>query len=222
MTTSQLDATAQLDATVAQIKAAGLIAIVRGDFSLSQLLAIADTLQAAGIMLMEVTLNTPNALEAIAQLSRQQENRMLIGAGTVRTVQQVEQAAAAGARFTIAPNFDPQSAARAHALGLLHLPGVFTATEAQTAHAAGCRLLKLFPADALGPGYLKALRAPLNDIDFVPTGGINAETLPAYHQAGAAAFGIGSALVRGPGQSLDELHHRAQALHRVWRATQLR
>jgi 2-dehydro-3-deoxyphosphogluconate aldolase/(4S)-4-hydroxy-2-oxoglutarate aldolase len=122
----------------------------------------------------------------------------------------------AGARFSVAPNFDAEAVALAQANNFLHLPGVFTATEAETAVRAGCRLLKLFPSDMLGPRYLKALRAPLDDIQFVPTGGISAANIGDYRRAGAFACGIGSALVSNPAQSVSELAERARALRRAW------
>jgi Entner-Doudoroff aldolase len=126
----------------------------------------------------------------------------------------------AGATFTVAPNFDPETVAAALAHDFLHVPGVFTATEAETAVRAGCRLLKLFPSAMFGPAYLKALRAPLDDIRFVPTGGISAENIGDYRRAGAFACGIGSALVSKPGQSMVELAHRARALRQAWEAAE--
>jgi 2-dehydro-3-deoxyphosphogluconate aldolase/(4S)-4-hydroxy-2-oxoglutarate aldolase len=144
---------------------------------------------------------------------------MLIGAGTVRYASQVHPAQEAGAQFIVSPNFDADTAARARSAGLLHLPGVFTATEAQTAFSAGCGLLKLFPADTVGPAYLKALRAPLDDVEFVPTGGINVDNIGAYRQAGAVAVGLGSQLIAGRQQASDELTARAKALRAAWEAT---
>ena len=118
----------------------------------------------------------------------------------------------AGAAFLVSPNLDLRSVARSRERGALHLPGVFTATEAQSALHAGCPVVKLFPADALGPAYLKALRAPLNDIGFVPTGGVDADNITAYVRAGAVAVGVGSALVRGADDDLSVLGERAGAL----------
>ncbi len=143
-------------------------------------------------------------------------HNMIIGAGTVRTAAQFDEAIAAGAQFTVAPNFDPATVARALQADVLHLPGVFTPTEAQTAFAAGCKMLKLFPSDVVGPQYLKAMRAPLDDILFVPTGGITPDNVGDYIRAGAAAVGLGSALVTGPNQSMDDLAARAGKLRSAW------
>jgi len=194
------------------IRTEKIIAILRGDFSIEKMEQIASILLEGGINTLEITLNSSAALEGIARLRQSFASRMLIGAGTVRTAGQVRQAVQAGAQFLIAPNFDPASAAQAGGLGVLHIPGVLTPSEAQSAFAAGCRLLKLFPADTLGPAYLKALRAPLNDIDFIPTGGIGTANAAEYLRAGAAALGIGSSLVSGPEQSPSELAARAANL----------
>lgn len=201
-----------------RVRAEGLIGIVRGNFSQSQILAIGEVLLAASTPVMEVTLNTTSALDAIRALRQQFGDKLLVGAGTVRTAEQFKQALAAGAQFTVAPNLDLATVAQAHEHDLLHLPGVFTPTEAQNAFVAGCRMVKLFPSEIVGPRYLKALRAPLDDIDLVPTGGISPENIAEYVKAGAAAAGIGSALVTGPQQALDDLATRARALRAAWDA----
>lgn len=201
-----------------RIRAQGLVAIIRGNFTRQQILAIGEVLLTAGTPVMEVTLNTTDALGAIAALRQQFGDQLIVGAGTVRTAEQLEQTVAAGAQFTVAPNLDRATVERAHHHDLLHLPGVFTPTEVQTAFIAGCRMVKLFPSEIVGPRYLKALRAPLDDVDLVPTGGITPENIADYVRAGAAAAGIGSALVTGPNQSLDDLAGRARALRTAWDA----
>ena len=201
-----------------QIRQTGIIAIIRGDFPFERLLAIAGAVAEGGVSVVEVTLNSRGALEGIAALRRQAGDDMLIGAGTVRTLEEVNAALDAGAQFLVSPNFDPASVARSQEVGVLHLPGVFTASEAQTAYAAGCQMVKLFPADALGPRYLKALRAPLNDIDFVPTGGIEAANIVEYVRAGAVAFGVGSSLVKSADQDLADLREKAARLAAAFQA----
>ena len=193
----------------------GLVAIIRGYFSLSEQQAIAEALLTGGVQVLEITLNTSDALESIGQLNKNFSDDLLVGAGTVRTAKDAQRALDAGARFLIAPSLDLGTVAVAQASDTLILPGVFTATEAQTAYRAGCSMVKLFPADALGPTYLKALRAPLDDIDFIPTGGIDPETIGAFHNSGAAAFGVGSYLVKSvpftPAEG-EALQARAAAL----------
>lgn len=206
----------QIRLTAEQLKQAGVIAIVRGDFSGEHILEAAGALRSANVSAIEVTLNTPGVFDAIAQLCRAFDDTLLVGIGTVRTRAQAEHAIAAGARFLVSPNFDAATVAYTHAQDILHLPGVFTATEAQTAFAAGCHMVKLFPADMLGPAYLQALRAPLDDIEFVPTGGISAQNIPEYARAGAAAVGVGSALLTGNAQSAEEIFARGTALRAAW------
>ena len=194
----------------------GIVAIVRGDFPAQKILEIGDALLAAPVLVMEVTLNTPGALELIRMLRDRFGENIYIGAGTVRTADQFDAATAAGAQFTVAPGLNPAVVTQARKADILHIPGVYTATEAETACAAGSRLLKLFPANIGGPAYLKALRAPLDDVQFVPTGGIGPDNATAWATAGAAALGVGSSLVTGPHQPMADLIQRARALRQAW------
>lgn len=207
-----------IETTSERIKQSGIIAILRGDFSVEDMVRIGEALKAGTVTVMEVTLNSPSALEALPRLRRLFEDEMLVGAGTVRDVDEANSAQDAGAQFLVSPNLDLDTVSFARRNDLLHLPGVFTATEAQTAFAAGCRMLKLFPMEALanGPAYLKALRAPLNDIEFVPTGGVSLENIANYARAGAAALGLGSKLVLNREQTSNDLTIRAQALRQAW------
>ena len=206
-----------IDEISQRVKQLGIIAIVRGNYPLEEILEIGDALLAAPILVMEVTLNSAGALEAIAALRERFGENMVVGAGTVRTVEQLEAAVAAGAQFSVAPNFDLATVKSAQAHGVLHLPGVFTPTEVQAAFAAGCRMVKLFPSDSVGPGYLKALRAPLNDVEFVPTGGISVDNIGAYAKAGAVAVGMGSSLVPKV-WSQAEIITTGRALRKAWEA----
>lgn len=201
-----------------KIKQSGIIAILRGDFSVEDMIRIGEALIIGTVNVMEVTLNSPSALTALPKLRDHFGNEMLVGAGTVRGVDQAQRAREAGAQFLVSPNFDAETVSFARTHDLLHLPGVFTATEAQTAFSAGCRMLKLFPTEALanGPTYLKALRAPLNDIEFVPTGGVALENIADYARAGAVAVGLGSKLILNRDQSSKDLAERANALRQAW------
>lgn len=198
------------------IRQHGLIAIMRGDFPVEDFLTIGEVLAENGIRIMEVTLNSTHAQAAIPALRQRFGDDLLIGAGTIRRVAQVDEALALGAQFIVSPNFDPASVARSQAANVLHLPGVATPTEAETAFAAGCAMLKLFPADVLGgPAYLKAVRAPLDDIAFVPTGGIEPDNAGLYRRAGAAALGLGGSLV-SRNWTPEMLASRARALVDSW------
>jgi 2-dehydro-3-deoxyphosphogluconate aldolase/(4S)-4-hydroxy-2-oxoglutarate aldolase len=195
----------------------GLVAIVRGNFPAQKLIEIGDALLASPVLVMEVTLNTTGALDGITLLRERFGDKILVGAGTVRTVSQFHDALAAGAQFTVSPNLDMATVEASLANDILHLPGVFTPTEAQQAYVAGCKLVKLFPSEVVGPRYLKAIRAPLDDIQFIPTGGITPDNVGDYIRAGAAAVGLGSALVTGPDQTQEDLIRRARAIRSAWK-----
>lgn len=205
-----------VQSSVRHLTQEGIIPIVRGDFPPNRVLEIGDALLAAPIKAVEITMNTPGALELIELLDRRLGNELLIGAGTVRSEGQLLAAYDAGARFTLAPGFVPAVMARALERGRLHIPGVYTASEVEAAREAGATLLKLFPADAGGPAYLKALRAPLDDVSFVPTGGVSVENAGDYARAGAVALGVGSSLITGADQPMSDLITRARAFRQAW------
>lgn len=195
----------------------GLITIIRGDFSVATQASMAQALLDGGVTVLEVTLNTTDALKSIGHLKKTFGKDLLVGAGTVRTSEDVDKAVDAGASFLIAPCLDLPSVERAQHHDVLFLPGIFTASEAQRAYVAGCKTVKLFPADAMGPAYLKALRAPLDHINFIPTGGVSPDTIAHFHAAGAVAFGIGSYLVNAKSSenNLSELTERARTLRQA-------
>jgi len=169
-----------------------LIGIVRLD-DLELAVASATCAIEAGFEVIEVTFTLPNAARAIGRLRREHPSA-LVGAGTVRTLTELEDAAAAGAQFLVAPGLNPELVEAARRRGLLILPGVFTASEVDTALRHGAELLKLFPVEPLGPSYMASLLQPFPRARIVPTGGINAANAAAYLQAGAAAVAMGSSL----------------------------
>ena len=205
-----------VQASTRRIHECGIVGIVRGNFSSAEVLAGAETLLAEKIDIIEVTLNSKAALDLIAMLRSRFDKKMLVGAGTVRNREQYIQARKAGAEFTVAPNLDEATVRAAMEDDLLHLPGVLTPTEIQKAADCGCRFVKLFPMDAMGPKYLSAIRAPLDDMQFLPTGGVSLENIQAYRNAGAAAVGIGGSLVRAQAYSGSELAARAAAFRKAW------
>ena len=168
-----------------------------------------------GLSVIELTLTTPGALEAMATLA--EEGEALVGAGTVLTVDQVGQVAAAGGGFAMSPVFDRAVLEAAHQHGLLAVPGAATPGEILAAYQGGAKLVKVFPSGALGgPAFLKAVRGPLGHIPMVPTSGPTAETLADYFAVGASAVGIGGE-VFPPGFTLD---HVEQAARRVRQAVE--
>lgn len=177
-----------------------VVAIVRG-LTPEQTVRTTAALADAGIRVLEVTFAS-EAAEAvaanaatIARLLAEFGDRVTIGAGTVTTPEQLAAAIAAGAAFIVAPNTDPGIITAARSRGLAVLPGAMTPSEAVAAHRAGAHLVKLFPAEQLGPGYLKALRGPLSYIPFVAVGGIRAENARDFLDAGAVGLGVGGRMV---------------------------
>jgi len=194
------------------IKAAGLVAIIRGSHTAEQLLDVGKALVAGGVSVLEVTLTSPHALAGITLLREKLGNVLSVGAGTVLDAAAVDACVAAGSEFIIAPDLSDDTVAAAARHGTLIIPGVFTGTEVGRAIRLGCTMLKLFPASSVGPGYIKALAGPFPQVDFIPTGGVGAGDLESYARAGAVAFGIGSALVHSQPQDLARLSEAAAGL----------
>jgi 2-dehydro-3-deoxyphosphogluconate aldolase/(4S)-4-hydroxy-2-oxoglutarate aldolase len=172
----------------------GIIAVVRAQGP-DQVLPVSESLVAGGVLAVEVTMTTPNALHAIREVSRQMNTRALIGVGTVLDAETCRAAIDAGAEFVVSPILRPEIVVAAHAADRPVMLGAYTPTEAQLAHEAGADFIKIFPADGLGPAYIKAIRAPLPHLRIVPTGGVDLTTAGDFIKAGCAALGVGSALV---------------------------
>jgi len=188
-----------------------LIAILRG-VRPDEVAAIAAALDSTGIAIIEVPLNSPGPLVSIATLARDFGTRLLIGAGTVMTEAQVTAIARAGGKLIVTPHADPVITRAAKAHGLIAVPGFFTPTEAFAMLAAGADALKLFPAEAASPAVLRALRAVLPaNTAVLPVGGIDAGNIPTWRTAGAAGFGIGSAIYK-PGDTAETTAAQARAL----------
>lgn len=167
--------TAILRATDEGLAAAAMDAAIRG-----------------GMRIVELTLTTPGALHIIAELAAREG--LVVGAGTVLTTVQARAAVAAGARFLVSPIMDPEIIALARTLGVPILPGVHTPTEMVAAHRAGAPLLKLFPAPAGGPTWLRSVLAPLPFLRVVPTNGVDLDNAAAWLRAGAFAVGMTTSL----------------------------
>lgn len=184
-----------------------LVAILRAR-NPAPLLDVARTLIDAGVSCLEIPLPTPGSLDAVRSLAL---DGVFVGVGTVLTVEDVAVSVEAGARFIVSPNTDVAVIRAAKAAGIGSLPGAFTPTEVLAAWREEPTAVKLFPADALSPGFVAALRGPLPDVPLVPTGGIGVEDVEPYLAAGAVAVGVGSPLVGDAlaGGSLAELRARA-------------
>ena len=176
------------------IRDTGIIAIMRAQSS-SQLITAADAIKAGGVRVIEVTMTTPGALDVIAAASQKYGSEVLFGAGSVLDVETARAAILAGAGFIVAPTLNLNVIALCNRYSVPVMPGCYTPTEALTAWEAGADMIKLFPASFGGPGLIKAIRAPLPQLEIVPVGGVNLDTATHFIQAGAAALGVGSSLI---------------------------
>lgn len=172
----------------------GIVAVVRAR-SRDQVLPLSRALLAGGVVAVEITMTTPHAIEAIREVSQALGPQALVGVGTVLDRATAEAAVAAGARFVVTPICRVELVAAAHAAGVPVMLGAYTPTEAQLAHEAGADYVKLFPADGLGPAFIKSLRAPLPHLRIVPTGGVDLNTIEGFFKAGCPAVGVGSSLL---------------------------
>lgn len=173
-----------------------IFAIVRSD-SYDHATATADTLLSAGLTTVEFSLTTPFALEAVTTLVREVGDEAVIGAGTVLDAASARMAVDAGARFLVSPSLDPEVIRTGHRYGLPVFPGVATPTEMVRALELGADALKLFPASAHSPRWVRDLRAALPQAALLPTGGVTVAEAPEWIAAGAVACGMGSALSEG-------------------------
>jgi 2-dehydro-3-deoxyphosphogalactonate aldolase len=200
-----------------ELRRTGLVAILRG-VRPDEVAEIGAALFAAGFRIIEVPLNSPDAMDSIRILRGRLSSECLIGAGTVISPAQVDEIRRAGGELIVMPHSDPAVIRAAKIARLSVMPGVATPTEAFAALAAGADALKMFPAELLGAAVLKAWRAVLpSDTQLVPVGGLTPEKLAGFVSAGASGAGLGAALY-APGVSAAEVATRASAFIDSWRA----
>ncbi|MCB0178938.1 MAG: bifunctional 4-hydroxy-2-oxoglutarate aldolase/2-dehydro-3-deoxy-phosphogluconate aldolase [Anaerolineae bacterium] len=195
------------------IRESGIIAIMRANRS-DQLVAAAEAIWAGGVQAIEVTMTTPGALEVIAAATEKFQGQVLFGAGSVLDPETARAAILTGADFVVAPTLNVEVIRLCNRYGVPVMPGCYTPTEALTAWEAGADMIKLFPADALGPKFVKALLAPLPQLEIVPVGGVDLTNAADFIRAGAAALGVGSSLITPSlldAGDLAELTRRAAA-----------
>lgn len=171
-----------------------VVAVLRG-LDPERVTTVAGVLANSGIRVIEVTMDSPAVLQSIENLST---TEVVVGAGTVMSIEEAETAVAAGAAFLVAPHIDQNVVRWAVERGLPMIPGAFTPTEVSTGWDAGAAAVKVFPASVGGPGLLKALRGPFGGIPLIPTGGVTAENAGAFLAAGAVAVGLGGWLTANP------------------------
>ena len=189
---------------VERIRRIGIIPVVRAGSS-DEALAAVEAIRAGGIPILEITLTVPGAVQVIAELTRRLGDDALIGAGTVLDADTARACIDAGARFIVSPSLDIATIETCRRLGVPVFPGALTPTEVVTAWKAGADAVKVFPANAVGgAAYLKSLKAPLPQIELIPTGGVSLDNAAAFIAAGAFALGVGADLVKGDAASITE------------------
>ena len=177
-----------------------IIAIIRG-VGKDKMVAAVQAMVDGGIELMEVTFvqgdaaKSKESLESISLIKASFNGRVLVGAGTVLSTEQVDDAVAAGAEYIISPNTDVDVIKRTKALGKISIPGAFTPSEVMTAYNAGADFVKLFPAGLLGVEYIKAVKAPLSNVPLLAVGGVDVGNVASFIKAGAVGVGVGGNLV---------------------------
>jgi 2-dehydro-3-deoxyphosphogluconate aldolase/(4S)-4-hydroxy-2-oxoglutarate aldolase len=195
------------------IRETGVVAIMRAASS-EQLIAAADAIKAGGVQVIEVTMTTPGALRVIEQAANKYGDEVLFGAGSVLDAETARAAILAGAGFVVAPTLDLGTIALCSRYSVPVVPGCYTPSEMLAAWQAGADMVKLFPASVGGPALVKAIRAPLPQLEIVPVGGVNLDTAADFIRSGAAALGVGSSLVNQKlldAGDMAELTRRAQA-----------
>jgi 2-dehydro-3-deoxyphosphogluconate aldolase / (4S)-4-hydroxy-2-oxoglutarate aldolase len=178
----------------ARIIELGIVAVIRTP-AFELVAPVVEALVNGGVLAVEVTMTVPDALRALRDVEARFGSKILLGAGTILNAPQCKAAIESGAQYVISPITKLEIIEAAHALDKPVMLGAYTPTEAQLAHEAGADFIKIFPADKLGPAYIKSLRAPLPHLRIVPTGGVDLQTAPEFLKAGCAALGVGSSLL---------------------------
>jgi len=181
-------------AVTARIESLGVVAVIRLSDP-AKLREVVDAIARGGVRAIEVTMTVPGAVGLIRELAPALPDGFLLGAGTVTDAATAHAVVDAGAVFVVSPVFKPDVVAACHARDVAVMPGCFSPTEILAAHESGADMVKLFPATALGPGFIKDVRGPLPQVKLMPTGGVTLTNAGDWIRAGAAAVGVGSALV---------------------------
>ncbi len=197
----------------------GVIAVIRAS-SAGSVPRLCEALVEGGVLALEVTTSTPDFADAIRAAKAALGDRAIVGAGTILSAEDCHAALDAGAEFIVSPVLRPALVSIAHAAGCPVMLGAYTPTEAQAAHEAGSDFVKLFPADALGVGHIRALRAPLPHLRIVPTGGVTVANAGEFRRVGCAAIGVGGSLVKAEltaAQDWPALSRLAAEFVHAWR-----
>ena len=179
---------------VQTIQQLGVVAVIRMRDA-AKLRRVVEAIAEGGVRAIEVTMTVPGAVQLIATLAPALPREILLGAGTVTDASTARAVIDAGARYVVSPVFRREVIAACHERGVAVAPGCFTPTEILDAHDAGADVIKVFPATALGPQFIKDVRAPLPQVRLMPTGGVSLDNAGEWIRAGAVAVGVGSALL---------------------------
>ncbi len=180
---------------LARIRDVGVVPVIRAE-SADEAARVIDAIRAGGVSVLEITMTVPGAVGLIAEVARRVGNDAVVGAGTVLDAETARACILAGARFVVSPALDLGTIACCRRYSVAVMPGALTPTEVVTAWQAGADIVKVFPANAAGgASYIKALKAPLPQIELCPTGGVSLETAADFIKAGATALGVGADLV---------------------------
>src|SRR5262245_35695225 len=182
------------EAHLRQVLDCGIVAVVRSPDS-QQLVEVVRALADGGVTVVEITMTVPNALDVLKQVRQALGQRVLLGAGTVLDPETARAVLLAGAEFIVAPTVNVEVIRLCQRYDRLVMPGAFTPTEILTAWEAGADIVKVFPADVVGPAFFKALRGPLPQVRLMPTGGVDLNPAAAFLKAGACCLGVGGQLV---------------------------
>jgi 2-dehydro-3-deoxyphosphogluconate aldolase / (4S)-4-hydroxy-2-oxoglutarate aldolase len=182
------------DTQLRQVLECGIVAVVRSPDS-QQLVEVARALADGGVTVVEITMSVPDALAVLRQVRQALGDRLLLGAGTILDPETARAALLAGAEYVVAPTLNRAVIRLCRRYDKLVMPGAFTPTEILTAWEAGADVVKVFPAEVLGPAFFRAVRAPLPQVRLMPTGGVDLTTAAAFLKAGACCLGVGSQLV---------------------------
>lgn len=186
-----------------ELTESGIVAVIRGA-NKDNIIPIAKALSEGGVKALELTVETPKILSLVEIVADELKDEVIVGVGTVLDAETARSSIMAGAKFVFSPTVNIETIKMTKRYGVLSVPGAFTPTEILTAYENGADLIKVFPANILGPGFFKDMKGPLPHIPLMPTGGINVSNVGSYIQAGAVAAGVGGTLVNTKEEITEE------------------
>jgi 2-dehydro-3-deoxyphosphogluconate aldolase/(4S)-4-hydroxy-2-oxoglutarate aldolase len=197
-------------ACIEKIKKIGVVAVIRGKTA-DDAVRMTEALIKGGVLGLEITFTTPDCVQALKRIRAIAPPEASIGVGTVRSAEQLQQAAEAGAEFAVSPHFEPEVLVAALEARIPYIPGCLTPTEVSQAWENGAAAIKIFPASSFGPDFIKAVRTVFPEIPLMPTGGVSLANMQQWFNAGAFAVGMGGNLVTGTSEAIEAEAKKARA-----------